>query len=382
MRFIHTADWHLGRSFFNISLIEDQTYVLNQLIDIARDVKPDVMIIAGDIYDRALPPIEAIELFDDVLCRLILELELPVILIGGNHDSPLRIEFAARLMETLRLHIFGSLTGRIRSIDIPDMWGNVTFLPLPYSEPVRTREYFNIEEINTFEDAMRQWNKYFKDIRPTSERTVLIHHAFVAGSQASDSERPIDIGGIETIPVNCFNDFDYVALGHLHRPQSIGQKDHIHYSGSLLKYSFSEANQNKGIKLVEMDANGRCQIEFFTLTPKHDVRCVEGSLEDLLKGKTTGSNREDYLQVNLQDKGAVFDAMNRLRDIYPNITSIEHTNVLPPGTATIHMDHRERELIQLFQDFYQQVTGEELTGEQSEAFSEIANQVKESERSE
>jgi len=380
MRFIHTADWHLGRSFFSSSLIEDQAHVLYQLIDIARDSKPDVMVISGDIYDRALPPTEAIKLLDDVLCRFILDLKLPIIVIGGNHDSPLRLEFAARLMETLRLHVFGSLSERIKTIEMFDEWGGVTFFPLPYAEPSYTREYFQNEEIETFEDALYQWSAYFKDSRPPSSRAVLIHHAFVAGSEASESERPLDIGGADLVPIACFDEFDYAALGHLHRAQAFGQKNHIHYPGSLLKYSFSEVNQNKCIKLVEMNGEGNCQVETIPLIPLHDVRCVEGTLDDCLQGKIELGNREDYVQVRLLDSGAVFDAMNRLREVFPYISAIEHPSVVPVSSDINRIDHRERDIIGLFRNFYHFTTGEDLTSEQLTAFSNIANRLREGER--
>jgi exonuclease SbcD len=196
----------------------------------------------------------------------------------------------------------------------------------------------------------------------------------------SESERPLDVGGADMVPVECFDNFDYAALGHLHRAQVFGKKSHIHYPGSLLKYSFSEVMQNKGIKLVEMDAKGNCKVETIPLIPKHDVRCVEGTLEDLLQGKTEWGNREDYVQVRLLDTGAVFDAMNRLREVFPNLAAIDHPSMVPERSDINRIDHRERELIGLFRDFYQLVTGEDLSGEQLTAFTDIANQLRESER--
>ncbi len=239
MRFIHTADWHLGRSFYNVSLIDDQAYVLHQLIDLARDARPDVVIVAGDVYDRAIPSVEAVRLLDEVLCRLILDLKLPVILIGGNHDSPLRLEFAARLMESHCLYLYGSLSDRLHAIDMFDEGGRVTFFPLPYTEPAHTSEHFNIPGIVSHEDALLKWLTFIKGKRLLASRAVLIHHGFVAGGEKSESERPLDIGGTECVSAECFDDFDYVALGHLHRSQSLGKNGHIHYSGSLLDWKMS-----------------------------------------------------------------------------------------------------------------------------------------------
>jgi len=380
MRFIHTADWHLGRSFYNISLIEDQEYVLNQLIDLTRDAKPDLLIVAGDIYDRALPPTEAVKLLDEVLCRFILDNETPVVLIGGNHDSPLRLEFAARLMETHCLYVFGSLSERLHMIDMFDSGGRVTFFPLPYAEPSHTSEFFKNPEINDHDTAMRRWVTFFKERQPAGSRAVLIHHGYIAGSEISESERPLDVGGADAVSADCFENIPYVAMGHLHRPQNIGPKSNIHYPGSLLKYSFSEASQVKGVKLVEMDADGKCQVETIPLIPKRDVRCVEGTIDQLLEGKVDLGNCNDYVQAKLLDTGAVFDAMDRLREVFPYLVAIDHPIMIPPIGDINRVDHRKRELIGLFGDFYEFVSGEGLSDEQIAVFSNIVNRMREDER--
>jgi DNA repair protein SbcD/Mre11 len=380
MRFIHTADWHLGRSFYNVSLIEDQAYVLHHLLEVAKDTRPDVVIVAGDIYDRAVPPVDAVKLLDETLCQLILDLKLPIILIGGNHDNPLRLEFAARLMETHRLYVYGSLSDRLQAIDMFDEGGRVTFFPLPYTEPVHTSEYFNMPEVVNHEQALSEWLNFIRSKRLPESRTVLIHHGLVVGGERSESERPLDIGGAEGVPAECFYDFDYVALGHLHRSQSLGTNDHIHYSGSLLKYSFSEVEHTKGIKLVEMDETGRCQVESIPLLPKHDVRRISGNIEDFLQGNIEIGNRNDYVEVRLSDPGAVFDAMNRLREVFPNLVAIDHTSILPSGNEIKRGDHRRREMADLFNEFYNFVTGEALTDEQITAFSAVINRMRESER--
>jgi DNA repair protein SbcD/Mre11 len=283
---------------------------------------------------------------------LILDLKVPVILIAGNHDSPLRIEFAARLMETHRLYFYGSISERLQTIEMFDKWGSVTFFPLPYSEPSYTSEFFSNPKLTNHEDALRQWISFFRRKRIPGNRAVLVHHAYVAGSEVSESERPLDVGGADVVSADCFDDFDYAALGHLHRPQNLGQNGHIHYPGSLLKYSFSEADQRKGIKLVEIDGAGECQVETIPLIPKRDVCCIEGTIEDLLSGRVKAGNREDYMQVRLLDTGAVFDAMDRLRDVFPNLVALDHESLIPVGGDINRLDHRKRELIGLFNDFY------------------------------
>jgi DNA repair protein SbcD/Mre11 len=380
MRFIHTADWHLGRSFYNISLIDDQAHVLNQLIDITREARPDALIVAGDVYDRALPPVEAVKLLDEVLCRLILDLKVPVILIGGNHDNPLRLEFAARLMETHRLYVYGSLSERLDVIEIFNEGDSVTFFPLPYAEPAHTAEYFKIPGLVSYEDALKQWLTHLKSKRVPGSRSVLIHHGFVAGGEKSESERPLDVGNAELVSPECFNDFDYVALGHLHRPQSLGNNNHIHYSGSLLKYSFSEVEQTKSVQLVEMDKTGRFQVNTIPLIAKHDVRFVTGSIEDVLQSKIDLGKLDDYVEIKLLDSGAVFDAMNRLREVFPNLVAIDHASIVPSDIELQRVDHRRREMADLFSEFYNYVTGEVLTEDQKDTFSAVINRMKESER--
>ena len=249
MRFIHTADWHLGRSFYNTSLVEDQAYVLDQLVDLARDAKPNVILIAGDVYDRAVPPTDAVKLLDDVLTRLILELEIPVILVAGNHDSPQRLRFGARLMRSLKLYVYGTLAEPATFIQMPDEHGLVCFYAMPYAEPALVGELFQNDSINDHESAIRAWLETIKQNHPTHARSVVLAHAFVQGGVNSESERRLSLGGAETVNSSVFAGFNLVALGHLHEPQSVGS-EHIQYPGSLLKYSFSECRHTKSVSLV------------------------------------------------------------------------------------------------------------------------------------
>jgi DNA repair protein SbcD/Mre11 len=381
MRFLHTADWHLGRSFFNVSLIDDQAYVLNQLIDIGRDTKPDAVVIAGDVFDRAVPPAEAVKLLDEIVCRLILDLKVVVILIAGNHDSPLRLDFAARLMESHRLYLYGALSDRrLQAIDVLDDWGRVSFYPMPFAEPSEIGTYLQAEGIHTQAEALQRWTAWIKNKHRARDRAVLIHHGFVAGGEESDSERVLDVGGSGLVPAEYFDDFQYVALGHLHRPQSVGANGHLHYPGSLLKYSFSEAEQTKGVKLVTLDGTGVSQVDFIPLVPQHDVRCVSGTMNDLLQGPVGTGNRDDYVQVQLMDKGAVFDAMGRLREVFPNLVNMDHPGLTGRNDPVEFKDHRTREPLSLFDDFYAYATGEPPTPEQRTAFAEIVDQLRQEER--
>lgn len=380
MRLIHTADWHLGRIFHGVHLTEDQAHVLEQLIDLVRESKVDVVLVSGDIYDRAVPPPEAVALLDDVLSRLILDCKVSVVIIAGNHDSPDRLGFASRLLAGQGLHVVGSLPSKPVSIAFRDQHGPVSVYALPYAEPPVVREQLGIDDIRDHDSAMRSLVDQVRNIQPDGARSILMTHAFVAGGEESESERPLTVGGAGTVNISSLQGFHYVALGHLHRPQKVGD-NHIHYSGSLLKYSFSESPHTKSVNLIEMDDKGNCKIERIPLTTLRDVRCVEGYMDDILKGPEKGESKEDYLMVTLHDKGAILDAMGKLRSVYPNVLHIERTYLTTGderrGTRT---DHRKMTEEELFASFFQQVTGEELSEEEKSAFSSIVNSMRQRER--
>src|SRR3954464_6712037 len=255
MRFLHTADWHLGRLFHGVHLTDDQRHVLNQVVEIARDSRPDVVLVAGDIYDRAVPPPEAVELLDEILSRLVIELKLPVVLIAGNHDSPGRLHFGSRLLAERRLYVTGHLPARCEALVLEDAHGPVSFYAIPYAEPSTVRQCLECPEVTDHNAAMAAILARVRENCPVSPRSVIVAHAFVAGGQECESERPLSVGGAGTVDVSCFAGFDYVALGHLHRPQKIHCPGGlVQYSGSLLKYSFDEADHSKSVTLVEMDA--------------------------------------------------------------------------------------------------------------------------------
>lgn len=375
MRFIHTADWHLGRPFYNAPLIDDQAYVLDQLVDLAHDAKPDVLIISGDVYDRPIPNTDAVRLLDDTLCRLVLGNDIPVILIAGNHDSPLRLQFGARLMESLRLYVFGTIPDHRRFVQMYDSSGPVCFYAMPYAEPAVTREYFGDEQICTHETAAMAWIDRVKHTHPTQARSVAVMHAFVLGAEEeSDSERPLAIGGSGAVSARCFDGFDYAALGHLHRTQTL-DRGHIHYPGSLLKYSFSDST-DKSVSLVEMDESGKCSIERVPLTHKRGVRCIRGDLETLLQDAPDHAHRDDFIKVELVEKGTSWDPLGRLREVYPNIMALEIAgSAHKVGDLVIRVDHRTMNPMALFADFFKHVTGQDLSDEQAVVFSSVVEKM-------
>jgi exonuclease SbcD len=375
MRFLHTADWHLGRSFYNKSLIEDQAYVLDQLVEIARDTKPELIIVSGDVYDRAIPSIDAVMLLDETLCRLVLTNDTPVILIAGNHDSPQRLQFGARLVESNKLYVFGTVPDHRKFIQMYDKWGPVCFYAMPYVEPAVARECFKDEGITDHEAVAVCWTTLVKETHPTQARSVLITHALVAGGETeSESERPLALGGSGAINASCFDGFHFGALGHLHRCQTLGQ-GRLHYSGALLKYSFDDRT-DKSVSLVEMDRDGHCRITPVPLSPKRELHCVRGDLESLLKAPPDHVARDDFVKVELQDRGSVWDPMGKLREVFPNVMVLETKQFLGDvAELVIQADHRKVDPLTLFAEFYSQVTGEPFSDEQITAFSQVVQDV-------
>ena len=379
MRLVHTSDWHLGRTFIDASLIDDQRYVLEQLIDIVKDTKPQALVIAGDIYDRPIPPADAVDLLDEVLTKLILDLKTTVVIIAGNHDHPLRIEFGARIMENLLLHIHGNPDESRVSLRIPDDWGYVSLFAMPFMVPEKVREHLKEPMVTDQETASKAWINLIRANQSQSERSVLIGHAFVAGGETSESERHW-IGGAETVPPECFEGFDYVALGHLHRSQFVSD-ERLNYSGSILKYSFSEATQTKSVSLVELDESGNCSITRCPLRPRRDVRCIEGTFSDLLHKAQEYPQRGDYIQVKLLDRGPILNARGRLKEVYPNLLEVDPVGLISLATESSQKTNdRAMSPTAMFASFYKDATGETLTDEQMSEFRSIIERVDQDER--
>lgn len=371
MRILHTSDWHLGRIFYGVHLTDDQAYVLDEMIRLIKDVKPDVILVSGDIFDRSVPPVEAVDLLDDTITRIVLDLKIPVIMIAGNHDSAERINFGSRLMRTSRLNIFGRFSKNLKPVVLEDKFGPVYFYALPYVEPAAVRESLQDEEIHTHDDAAKKLTGIIKNSMKDQRRNVLIAHTFAAGCESSESERPLSVGGSSVVDSSCFEGFSYAALGHLHRPQKVGVEN-IRYSGSLMKYSFSEAVQKKHIPLVDMGEDGSIKIEYYELHPQRDVRCLEGYMDDILKGQKEGENKEDYIMVTLKDDGAILDPMGKIRQVYPNTLHIERPQFSMAGNlCKPDSDFKKMGITDLFYSFFKQVTDTELSKEQIEAFENI-----------
>lgn len=390
MRFLHTADWHLGRIFHQVHLTGDQDHILRQVLDIARHASVDALVLAGDVYDRAVPPPEAVRLLDDLLAELLLDLRIPVIVAAGNHDSPERLAFGARLLAARGLHLFGVPSASPAPVVLHDAHGPVAFHVAPYAEPPLVRERLNAPEAVDHDSAMRALVASMLAAPPAlahppahpiaqppgagAARTVFIGHAFVQGGAVSDSERPLSVGGAGTIGADALAPFSFAALGHLHRPQDISAR--IHYAGAPLKYSFDEVGQHRSVSIVEMDVQGACTIERVTLTPRRELRRIEGTLDALLApASLDASRRDDYIVARLTDPHPVLDPIGRLRKIYPNVLCIERLPANPVGELQTAGDRRQLDHRQLFAGFFKEMTGEPPTAEQLELFLAIAGEV-------
>lgn len=377
MRILHTADWHLGRILHGVHLTDDQAHVLDQLCRLASEEKADVLVISGDIYDRAVPPPEAVELLDDVLARLVLDIGLAVIIIAGNHDSPRRLSFGSRLLADRGLHVVGPCRAKPEPIMLQDKHGPVHFHALAYTEPAEVRATLADESVKDHDTAMaaRLGNLSLAK-RPA--RNVLIAHLFAAGGSESESERPLSVGGSGAVNPARFTDFDYTALGHLHRPQTAGA-DSIRYAGSLIKYSFSEAAHKKGVNLVELDASGLAGARHIDLVPRRDLRIIRGEMAHLLAKAGGDPNREDYLEIHLEDKQPIVDAMGRLRQAYPNALHLRRV-ALEAQASQFRADARPMDEAEIFSAFFEQATGEPAGDEQQRVFREVLQSVRDARR--
>lgn len=365
MKFIHTSDWHIGRQFHNVSLLDDQRHVLEQLINYIEQESVDALVIAGDIYDRSVPPAAAVELLDEVLSKICMELKVPVILISGNHDSAERLRFGSQQLKQAGLHIMGNLAKVTEPVIISSPTGDVAFYGIPYHDPEMVRNLSG-ETIATYDDAHTYLVEKVLQSASNDMSKVLISHCFIDGAEESDSERPLSIGGSDRVSYQACLPFDYVALGHLHAPQYKGA-EHIRYSGSLVKYSFSEQNQKKGITLVEMDNKGLRSFKHLPLKPVRDMRILEGEFNDILEQGKVDPKNEDYLLVRLTDRHAILDPMAKLREVYPNVLQLEKPGMLITGEQKMNREKLKRGELDMFRDFFEQVYGEAMTDEQDKA---------------
>ena len=393
MRFLHTADWHLGRIFYGQYLTDDQAYVLeHQFFTILKEEKIDGILLAGDVFDRAVPPIEAIELWDSIITRLAMDYKVPLFVVSGNHDGAERLEVGRSMLSESGIHIWGSPHHALQPFEFEGFDGRVAICPMPFSEPRRIGDALGLNSseskpvdtdmtddtlfsyvddkdqeavalnLHNYDQMYQAWSDYLYKQVPKQMRSIAISHAFVMGGEVGGSERTLSVGGSEQVSPHVFKNFHYTALGHLHGPQRMGA-DHIRYSGSPLKYSFDEHGQKKSFTIIDMDTNGKVDISTIPVEAKRDVVILEGYFEDLLNNTALQKkHKDDYMQARLLDTMPIMDGMAKLRQVYHRCMTIElagriATPVVDMGDAVFkELDER-----QLFNQFAETVWKEPLT---------------------
>ena len=351
MKFIHISDLHLGKRIYETSLIEDQRHILEQILQIIAGEQPDGVMIAGDIYDKAFMPVEAVTLFDDFLNALH-ERSLPVYIISGNHDSADRLAFGSKILSMGNIHIAPPYSGTVFSVDAADEFGTVHIYLLPFVKRSQIKSLFPDEEIETATDALR--SVIGKIGLDPVERNVLIAHQFITGAKISESEEH-SVGGTDNVDASAFAGFDYVALGHLHGPQPI-ERETVRYSGTPLKYSFSEAQHEKSVTVVELKEKGNVVVRTVPLFPLHDMRDIRGTYEELMhRGNNESEGKQDFIRAILTDESDVPDAMARLRSVYPNILTLEYDNKRTQGSAVLTetVEVEKKTPYDLFSEFFE-----------------------------
>ena len=370
MRLLHTSDWHIGRQLHGVSLVEDQAHVLDQIVEVAERENVDAVIIAGDVYDRAIPPTDAVALLNSTLKRLCLDSGKQVIIIAGNHDSGDRLGFGSDLLGSAGLHIVGPLQCEPSAVTLEKEGLTVDLFGLPYAGPVSVRHILGVE-VSTHEEAMAALLETVDDKRVDGRPTVLIAHCFVDGASECESERPLSVGGADRISASLFELFTYAALGHLHGRQHRGRK-HIRYSGSILKYSFSESNHKKSVTLVDINTKGKVKTSDIELESLRDLRIVEGSLEEILESGKTDTQFDDFILARITNTEAIIDVMGKLRSVYPNVLQMQNIGLRSPGEALSASEEMlKKSHIDLFEDFFNEVHGEQLSDEQREYMVEL-----------
>ncbi len=374
MKFIHLSDLHLGKRLNEFSLLEDQHYILLQILQTVGNEKPDAVFISGDIYDKSVPSAEAVELFDDFLVRLA-KLCPQIFVISGNHDSPERLAFGGRVMDLSGVHFSPVYAGELRAYPVSDEFGEVRVYLLPFVKPASVRHFFPDEDIQSYTDAVRCALSVIE--HEPGSRSVLLTHQFVTGAERSESEE-ISVGGSDNVDSSVFEGFDYVALGHIHRAQNIGS-ERIRYCGTPLKYSFSESKNEKSITVGILGKDGELTVSTVPLVPMRDLVELRGSYEELTaRSFYDGSGlRKDYLRITLTDEDEIPDAAAKLRLIYENIMRLEYDNTKTRHNAELTALEKveERSPMELFSDFYEQLNGVSLTDEQTDYLTGLIEKV-------
>ena len=374
MKFIHLSDLHLGQRVNEFSMIEDQDYILKKILEVIDEEKPDSVIIAGDVYDKSVPSAEAVALFDSFLVSLA-ERNIQVFVISGNHDSAERIAFGSRLMDASGIHLSPVYSGEVSPIEMSDDYGRVNVYMLPFVKPSNVRAFFPEKEISSYTDAVKTAIDRMS-VDP-SQRNILITHQFVTGAASAGSEE-LSVGGTDNVAAEVFDGFDYVALGHIHRSQKCGH-EYVRYSGTPLKYSFSEAKDQKSVTVVEMKEKGNLEISSVPLKTKHDMVEIRGTYNELMLKSfyENTSYRSDYVHITLTDEDDVPDALAKLRVVYKNIMKLDYDNTRTRNNAVLKdiEDVKSKSPFDLFSEFYRTQNGLEMSDEQAETVISLVEKI-------
>lgn len=374
---MHLADLHLGKRVNGFSMMEDQEYILNRILEIMEEEQPDGLLIAGDVYDKTIPPAEAVRRMDDFLTAVAAK-HVPVFLISGNHDSAERVAFGHQLMQGSGIWISPVYDGTIRHHTLEDRWGEVNIYLIPFLRPSVVRSFFPDVEIGDYTDALRT---IIEDLQiDTSRRNVVLAHQFVTAAEAlpetCDSEQ-LSVGGLDRVDGSVFSPFDYTALGHLHGPQRVGSET-IRYAGSPLKYSFSELHQKKSVTVAELRAKGETEIRQIPLQPRREMTELRGTFEEILEeARKKGEPQTDYYHMILTDETDVVDALSRLREYYPNIMLLDYDNRRTRSQKEVEQLDRveERTPGELFAALYEQQNGQEMDSDRKEYLDGLIREI-------
>lgn len=377
MKLIHISDLHLGKRLNEFSMLEDQRYILEQIVTICVREKADALLLAGDIYDRPIPPVEAVRVLDQFLNALVAQ-GICVCAISGNHDSAERVAFGADLMKRSGVHLAGIYDGTTQRVTLTDKFGEVIVYLLPFIRPSVVRHALGRDDIESYQDAVEAAIQQM-NIDQT-KRNILVAHQFVTGAGRCDSE-DVMVGGVDNVDASVFEAFDYTALGHIHSPQNIGA-NMVRYCGTPLKYSISEAKQEKSVTVIEMEEKGHVTVRTIPLVPKHDVRTIHGSyMEVTARTFYQGTDPSDYVQITLTDEEDIPDGIQKLRTIYPNLLSLGYDNKRTRAQQVIEPQEtmKQKTEQELFEEFYEKQNNQPMSEEQSHFVKELLAKIKEGE---
>lgn len=377
MKWIHTSDLHIGKQINEFSLLEDQRFFLRQLAELAKKEQPDALLLSGDLYDRSVPPAEAVSVLDEFLSYITLTLKIPVLAIAGNHDSPQRLDFCSRLLRTSGLYLSGSYQKHWDKVTLWDDLGPVHFYLCPYLEPALVRADFPGRQLHSFDDAFAAVLEENMAQIDFSQRNVILAHGFFSYLKNPDSvarsESEVSLGGSDLIDAKHLENFDYAALGHIHRPQSTG-KEHLCYSGSALKYSQSEIPYPKSVVIAQLEAKGALSIRRQPLPVLRDMRVIEGYFDQILNSTPDKKESQDFIFFSLMDHTLIPNAMNRLRAVYPNALGL-FTKYRAGTDLSVPSQKAAKPIDLLFQEFYRSVTGEKTEAEQDAVIQKICRKL-------